>query len=323
MANKKITELQLVSAVTSDLNFPCDDTLQTYRATIAQLKTFLTPIYIPPVVQRITATGSGTFYRTRAFIASGASCTVGATYTHNSVTWTVVRTVSSSNIVYMSGNGTPLSSGTLTKSAGTGDSSIAFTEYRNSVYMNVILTGGGGGGGGAGGSATNGNDGADTTFTANLTAGKGLKGNGNAGGTGQGGSNSVSATTGQQILKNAPGGSGQFSGYATSATSTTSGLGGVSYWGGSAGNDKIAGANSGSGGGGGYNNGLASSTGAYGGDGGGAGGTLEAVLSDSALATSYSYSVGAGGTGGSGAGTGQTNGGHGAAGVIIVSEHFQ
>lgn len=41
MANKKITDLQLISSVTETLNIPGDDSLQTYRFTAAQLKTFI------------------------------------------------------------------------------------------------------------------------------------------------------------------------------------------------------------------------------------------------------------------------------------------
>jgi hypothetical protein len=41
MANKKITELQLISTVTDSLNYPVDDTLQTYRSTASQLYTYL------------------------------------------------------------------------------------------------------------------------------------------------------------------------------------------------------------------------------------------------------------------------------------------
>lgn len=41
MANKKISELQLISAVTSGVMLPGDDGLQTYRLTAAQLKAFI------------------------------------------------------------------------------------------------------------------------------------------------------------------------------------------------------------------------------------------------------------------------------------------
>lgn len=41
MATKKITDLQLISAVTSSLNFPSDDGIQSYRATAEQIKNFV------------------------------------------------------------------------------------------------------------------------------------------------------------------------------------------------------------------------------------------------------------------------------------------
>lgn len=41
MANKKITDLQLISAITDSLNFPSDDTIQSYRATASQFWTYL------------------------------------------------------------------------------------------------------------------------------------------------------------------------------------------------------------------------------------------------------------------------------------------
>ena len=42
MAQKKITDLQLRDAVTSDLNLPSDDGIQSYRVTAAQLRDFVT-----------------------------------------------------------------------------------------------------------------------------------------------------------------------------------------------------------------------------------------------------------------------------------------
>jgi microcystin-dependent protein len=41
MAQKKITELQLRSDVTSDLNFPSDDSIQSYRVTAEQIKNYV------------------------------------------------------------------------------------------------------------------------------------------------------------------------------------------------------------------------------------------------------------------------------------------
>ncbi len=41
MANKKITDLTLISAVTDSVNLPSDDTIQSYRLTFAQIWTWL------------------------------------------------------------------------------------------------------------------------------------------------------------------------------------------------------------------------------------------------------------------------------------------
>lgn len=71
---------------------------------------------------------SGPFY---TFAVSGVSATIGATYTNNAITFTVVATVSSSSTIIMRGIGKPSASGTLTKASGSGDATIAFTSYSN------------------------------------------------------------------------------------------------------------------------------------------------------------------------------------------------
>ncbi len=43
MAQKRITDLQLIDEITETINFPLDDGIQTYRATGAQMKKFCTP----------------------------------------------------------------------------------------------------------------------------------------------------------------------------------------------------------------------------------------------------------------------------------------
>lgn len=50
MANKKITDLQLIAAVTDTLSIPGDNGIQTYRATAAQLKTYINPMPIGALV---------------------------------------------------------------------------------------------------------------------------------------------------------------------------------------------------------------------------------------------------------------------------------
>jgi hypothetical protein len=158
MAQKKITELQLISAMTDGAAFPVDNGIQTYRATGSQLKTYLAPLYIADSWEFLT-TGSGTWNKHYAFVVSAASATVGATYTHNSVTYTVIHTVASSNYVVLSGSAAPLSTGTLTKASGTGDSTIAFSSVRAPIALAVTVIGGGGGGGNAGNTFANGGGG--------------------------------------------------------------------------------------------------------------------------------------------------------------------
>jgi hypothetical protein len=44
MADKKITDLQLISAITGSMSFPIDDAIQTYRGTPTQMQTFITKL---------------------------------------------------------------------------------------------------------------------------------------------------------------------------------------------------------------------------------------------------------------------------------------
>lgn len=200
----------------------------------------------------------------------------------------------------------------------TSGTALTYTTPANVKHIIVTIVGGGGGGGGAG-VGTAGVDGTDTTFGTNLTAGKGIKGNTNGGGPGDGGTNVVTAITGQQVIQNVKGGKGVFGGRAANTGEATSeGAMGLNPMGGSS---DVA--NCGAGGKGGANNYLVSTTAAYAGDGGGAGGYLRVILSGSALAATFTYTVGAAGTGGAGAGAGQGNGQIGSAGLIVVEEFYQ
>jgi hypothetical protein len=276
--------------------------------------------YAPPTVQTFTS-GTGTYNKDYTFVCSSCSATVGATYTNNSVTFTVYATVASANLVVMSGNGAPLTSGTLTKASGTGDSTIAFSGALSPLYLHIKMMGGGGGGGGGGTAAGgNGTAGNNTTFGTGTAAG-GAAGNARAGGGGSGGA----ATLGTGWLGlGIPGGSGG-SGFANNNVTTfvTGGMGGSSALGGAgkAGLNATAGTNgatnSGAGGGGGGSN---TTAGGNGGDGGGSGAYIDAVITSPSA--TYSYAVG--GTAGAGtAGTNGTGGGIGAAGIIVVEEHYQ
>lgn len=61
------------------------------------------------------------------FTVTSANATVGATYSNNGQTFTVLATIASGTTLKTTGTGTPLSSGTLTKVTGTGDATITFS----------------------------------------------------------------------------------------------------------------------------------------------------------------------------------------------------
>jgi len=288
---------------------------------LSQLKASL--LAYPPQVSSYTS-GSGTHYLTYLFFISSGSATSGATYTNNAFTFTVVTTIASGTVLRATGTGTPSTSGTLTKSGGTGDSTIEFYAVRAPIYLTVEMVGGGGGGGGGGGSGTAGNS---TTFgTALLTAA-----GGSAGGL------SVTGGAGGSITINSPAvgvgrTGGQGCGNPAQTNNSTNvypggGAGGSSAYGGggggAAGNSgpqsgQAAPANTGGGGGGG---GAQTGAGAVynGATGGGAGGSLFAYISSPSA--SYSYAVGASASGGS-AGSGGA-GGAGGSGFILVTENYQ
>ena len=280
---------------------------------------------VPPVITRYLS-GSGNHNLTYQFFIATGSATVGATYTNNSVTFTVSATVASGVQVLMTGNGAPTTSGALTKTGGSGDSSLTFYAMRAPISLKVKSVGAGGGGGGSSTtSAANagaGGAGGNTTFGTSLITCPGGPG---AAATG-GGSSATTAPTinspaialvsvagalgssGTQIPNAdfgvaAPGGSSVFAGYGQSGQS---GAGGTAQ------------ANTGSGGGGG---GTTSSTGDRQLGGAGAAGSYSEALVSSPSGA-YAYAVGAGGTAGA-AGTSGSNGGVGAAGIIIVEEIFQ
>ena len=63
------------------------------------------------------------------FTVTSANATVGATYTNNGVTFTVLATISSGTTLLVSGVSAPGASGTLTKASGTGDATITFASF--------------------------------------------------------------------------------------------------------------------------------------------------------------------------------------------------
>jgi hypothetical protein len=70
------------------------------------------------------------------FTVSSANATAGATYTNNGYTYTVVTTISSGTSLLTTGTGAPTPTGTLTRATGTGDSTITFSYYTGSNWIN-------------------------------------------------------------------------------------------------------------------------------------------------------------------------------------------
>lgn len=283
------------------------------------------PASAAPTVTKLTTTGSTTGY---LFTVSTANATIGAVYANNGNNFTVLATLASGTQLFCSGASAPLSSGTLTKQSGTGDSTITFsaaqamatyTTPANVKYLKVRLVGGGGGGGGSGssGTGTAGGNGTITAFGSALLVAKGGNGGsatsggaiGGAGGTASLGTGPVGA-----VFAGGNGQGGSYGGTSGGGNGGVTPFGGAGSGPGLSNNGSDASTNSGSGGGG------AGATNAggtqYGGSGGGAGGYVDSIITS--VAATYFYAVGAGGAGG----TGAQNGGAGAAGIIIVEEHY-
>lgn len=63
------------------------------------------------------------------FTVTSANATVGATYTNNGQTFTVVGTISAGTTLICVATGSPGATGTLTKASGTGDATITFSSW--------------------------------------------------------------------------------------------------------------------------------------------------------------------------------------------------
>jgi len=285
---------------------------------LSQLKASV--LAYPPTVTSYTS-GSGTHYITYLFFIASGSATASATYTNNGFTFTVKETIASGTVLRATGTGAPSTSGTLTKSGGTGDTSITFYSMRAPVSL--LAEGVGGGGGGAGGQS-NGSGGSTGGTGGNTTFGS-CSANGGSGGSsavsGAGGTASITGATGTTCSGGAGGGAGYLQ--AAFAGNTQGGMGGNSHFGGGGGtttngNGLAAATNTGGGGGGGGAAGGASIT--VSGAGGGAGGYFSAIYTT--IAASYSYAVGSAGTAGA-IGSGLSSGGAGAAGSLLVVENYQ
>jgi hypothetical protein len=187
------------------------------------------------------------------------------------------------------------------------------------------MVGGGGGAGGGGTGGANyggaGSAGTNTVFGSSLlvaTSGGGAdnsNGPGLAGGAGGTGTIGTGATG--IVIAGGRGSPGTFVNYATGGTGGSSPFGGagVGYPPGSASGGTAGATNSGSGGGG---AGAPYASVSFAGHGGGAGGYIEAYISNPA--PSYVYTVGAGGGGGAGGTYGA--GGGGGSGIIIIEENY-
>lgn len=112
---------------------------------ISALTSFINNAY---EVDRIFSTGtSATFRPDYMFFTASCNATTGATYTNNGVTFTVYQTVAGSAIVIANGNSAPTTSGVLTKTSGTGDTTITFSSWKLPTAIRVKVQGPGGNGG--------------------------------------------------------------------------------------------------------------------------------------------------------------------------------
>lgn len=268
---------------------------------------------IPPVINTILS-GTGTFNTTYFFFVAAANATSGATYTNNSFTFTVTTTISAGTLLQASGPGAPSLSGTLTKSAGTGDATITFYAMRAPTYMDVLLSGAGGGGAG-GNSGGTGTNGGNSTFGSSFLTANGGAANGGASGT---------ATGGDTNITGGGGNAGAASSSAAPAHSAAGGSGGANPLGGAgasayaaAGNN--AAANTGAGGAGG---GVGATSTLLAGSGGSAGGYLKKRIFNPSTTSTWGYAIGAKGTGGAN-GAGGSAGGDGADGRLELAQYYQ
>lgn len=282
------------------------------------------PVRPASTVQIFTSGSAQTYSKNYAFVISSGNATAGDTYTNNSVTFTVYETVASSTLVYARGSGPPSSSGTLTRTSGSGDATLTFSEYAapKSLFIRMVGGGGGGGGSGTGAGATAAGGGATTyadgTFTLSAGGGAGgphANGGGFVGGAGGSTSGCDVNFTGQ------PGNSAsgndsvnQFQQYGETGADSVFGGGGAA---GTNGGGNVGGAaqnGSGAGGGsagGGSNNDAAAS--------GGAGGYCEKTIRNPP--NTGTYTIGGGGAGGAATSNGGT-GGAGGSGILIIREDY-
>lgn len=75
------------------------------------------------------------------FTVSAANATAGATYTNNTQTFTVIDTIAGGTTLTTYGTGSPAASGTLTKTAGTGDATITFSSFTAPIGVRAQCVG--------------------------------------------------------------------------------------------------------------------------------------------------------------------------------------
>jgi hypothetical protein len=275
--------------------------------------------FTKPEIQRFTSNGTIAGY---VFTVTAANATIGAVYTNNTQSFTVLQTIVGATLLFCDRTGAPLTSGTLTRASGAGDATITFSNAQRlaiytpnplAKYLMVEMVGGGGGSGGGGG-ASAGTDGTPSYFGTNLLICNGGQHGRNTPGSGAsiGGSVVYNGGINERLLVGTTGSSGS-SGSAGDTFNCGGGAGGASPFGGNGGGNQSssgssAATNSGSGGGGG---GAGSGNGSCG---GAAGGYIKAMLLQPE--SFYYYGVGA-------AGGAAGNGGNGGSGIIIVTEYFE
>lgn len=300
-------------------------TFQTVPGNTTVLKAPTVQTFLPA---QTTGTTVGGLYRT--FTVSSANATVGATYTNNSITYTVLYTIAGGTTLVTSQSTTgSLVGTTLTKASGTGDatitlsSSVATGQYQlpsnpAPLYIVVEVVAGGGGGAGTGTSPGAAGAGSNANFGSTLLV---ANGGGAASATisGVGGTASVAASSTVLQLQVVPGSPGS-----VSSLYYPGGNGGSSFFGGGAGagaangtgNGSVGGTNTGGGGGG-----ASAVTGSTAGAGGGGGGGYAKAIITSPAST-YTFAIGDAGAGGNAGGSGAA-GGKGGIGGIWVTEHYQ
>jgi hypothetical protein len=105
--------------------FSTYNTLQGQRSHKGDLTIMAEPNTTARIVDMLLTKSSSQLIYT--FTVTSANATIGATYSNNSQTFTVVGTIAASTVLLCAGTGAPAASGTLTKVTGTGDATITFS----------------------------------------------------------------------------------------------------------------------------------------------------------------------------------------------------